>query len=390
MKQKILLSSLGLIFVIFTFQSLQAQTKSVEAKGTGISRDDALQDALRNAIGQAVGVSISSTTEVENFMIIKDAIESNTRGYITNYEISSETKLQNGYEVSVKASVSLSPIKADAQLLARQIGGVRFLVMYDKRHVEKEKINEFEYAVDRINAYLSEKNYRYIEKSRFERLQEEAFLIMEDTDTSTMSFVQKLGLMSGAQFIILVDGINVSERSENFDTRTAARVVIETRVYDNCTAEGLGTVMLESNWNSSGSATMTGIDEAIDAGFEKVMGTFNSYIGNWVNNGTPYELRFYQVGTFRDFRDLRNKIKESPDFGGQFQITSVNNYTRLNATFKNVPDDIAFQILDFADAIPGFAEKELDVIMIYGRQISFAPREIVVPEIEAAKEFTDQ
>ena len=301
--------------------------------------------------------------------------------------------MQDGYELTVKANVSLSPLKADAELLARQIGGVRFLVMYDVRHVKNEEREMFEYAVDRTNSYLSEKKYRYIEKSRFERLQEEALKIMQDTDTSTMSFVQKLGFMSGAQFIILIDGIHSTERSEHFDTRTAAQVVVEAKVYDNCTAEGLGTVMLESDWNSSSgasSSTMTSIDQAIDNGFSKVMGTFNGYIGNWVNNGTPYELRFYQIGTFRDFRDLRNKIKEGSDFGGQFQITSVKDYTTVNATFKSVPDDVAFEILDYADAIPGFNEKELDVIMIYGRQISFAPRNIVIPEIEQAKEYMDQ
>ncbi len=390
MKMKILVCVC--LFGLLSF-SLMAQDKSVEAKGMGVTREDALQDALRNAIGQAVGVSIASTTEVENFMIVKDAIASNTKGYIKRYEISSETKLQDGYEVRVMAEVSLSPIRADAELLARQIGGVRFLVMYDTRRVNNENREIFEYAVDRINSSLSQKNYRYIEKSRFERLQEEAFRIMEDTDTSTMSFVQKLGFMSGAQFIILIDGIHVNERSENFDTRTAAQVVVEIKVYDNCTAEGLGTVMLESDWNSgSGASTpaLTGIGQAIDNGFNEVMGTFNAYIGNWVNNGTPYELRFYRIGTFRDFRDLRNKIKEGSDFGGQFQITSVKDYTRVNATFTNVPDDVAFEILDYADAIPGFENKELDVIMIYGRQISFAPRSVIIPEIEQAKEYMDQ
>ena len=390
--KKMKVAAISLIFLSFCMNSF-AQEKTVEAKGTGVTREDALQDALRNAIGQAVGVSIASFTEVENFMIVKDAISSNTKGYISSYELTSEIKLQDGYEIGVLANVSLSPAEADARLLSRQIGGVRFLVMYDQRNIEPDRRKLFEYAVDKINSYLSAKNYRYIEKSRFERLQNEAFLIMQDTDTSTISFVQKLGIMSGAQFIILIDGIHVSTRSEQFDTRTAARLVIETRVYDNCTAEGLGTVMLESGWNSesgAGSPFMTGVDQAVENGFSKVMGTFNSYIGNWVNNGTPYELRFYQIGTFRDFRDLRNKIKESSDFGGEFQVNSVKDYTRLNVTFTSVPDDVAFDILDYADAIPGFREKELDVIMMYGRQISFAPRAVVIPEVEQAKEYMDQ
>jgi hypothetical protein len=384
--------NLSVLFVVLTLVTL-SQEKAVDAKGMGVNREDALQDALRNAIGQAVGVSIASESEVENFIMVKDAISTNTRGYISGYDILSETKLQNGYEIIVNARVSLAPLKADAQLLARQIGGVRFLVMYDKRMVEPESIPNLDYTVNRINNFLSEKNYRYIEKSRFERLQEEAFMIMKDTDTSTMNFVQKLGIMSGAQFIILIDNIHINTRLENFDTRSSAQVVIQAKVYDNCTAEGLGTVMLESGWKSSGgstSPTYAGIDEAIQNGFQKVMSTFNSYVGDWVNNGTPYELRFYQIGTFRDFRDLRTRIRESSDFGGQLEITSVNDYTRLNVTFKSLPDDVAFDILDYADAIPAFKDKMLDVLMIYGRQISFSPRSVIIPELETMKEYSNQ
>ncbi len=391
--KKIFITILFVLFFVWFVQPGYAQEKVVEAKGTGVVRDDALHDALRNAISQAVGVALSSQTEVENFMIIKDAISTNTTGYIQSYDILDETKLQSGYEITISAKVSLSPLKADAQLLAKQIGGVRFLVMFDKRKVSPDNIENFEYTVDKVNSYLSEKKYRYIEKSRFDRVQEEALQIMKETDTSTMSFVQKLGMMSGAQFIILIDDIHKSEKSEMFETRKSSKVIIEAKVYDNCTAEGLGTVMLESDWNNSsgdGASLIGSIDQAITNGFQKVTGTFNSYIGDWINNGTPYELRFYQVGTFRDFRDLRNHIKESPDFGGQIQITSVNNYTCLNATFKNLPDDIAFEILDYADVIPSFKEKKLDVLLIYGRQISFAPRDVVIPDIESTKQLMDQ
>ena len=51
----------------------------VGAKGTGLNRADALQDALRNAVGMAVGVSLRSETKVENYMVISDAIASNSR-----------------------------------------------------------------------------------------------------------------------------------------------------------------------------------------------------------------------------------------------------------------------------------------------------------------------
>lgn len=380
------------IFALLSSLIAVGQVKVVDAKGLGVGREDAIQDALRNAVGQAAGVSVASQTVVENFMVLKDAIATNSKGYVTGYDVTDETKTSVGYEVTVRASVSLSPIEADAGLLAKQIGGLRFLVMFDKRKTPEAERESFDFAVNEVNNYLASKQYRYIEKERFDRLQEEAFILMQETDTSEMSFVQKLGLMAGAQFVILIDRIYTEEKSENFDTRKSSRIRINIKAYDNCTAEGLGTATLESDWvpgSASGTGIQTGIGQAVEKDIKKLMALFNSYIGSWINNGAPYELRFYQVGTFRDFRDLRNSIRESPDFGGQMEITSLNNYTRLNATFKSLPDDVAFNILDFADAIPGFKEKMLDVLLIYGRQISFAPRDVVVPEIEENKNLID-
>jgi hypothetical protein len=157
------------------------------------------------------------------------------------------------------------------------------------------------------------------------------------------------------------------------------------KAYDNCTAEGLDTIVLESDWKNSGdteSKVQTGISESVQKGFGKMLEIFISYIGNWVNNGTPYELRFYSTGTYRDFRDLRKMFKEDKEFGGEMEIVSVENYTRLNCTFRKKPDELADKVLDYSDQIPNLAAKVLDVKFIYGRQINFAPQKVKVPELE--------
>ena len=128
-----------------------------------------------------------------------------------------------------------------------------------------------------------------------------------------------------------------------------------------------------------------GVAEAVSKNADQLLERFISYIGEWVNNGTPFELRFYNAGTYRDFKDLKTKMKELPQFGGDMEIISVENYTRLNCTFKNKPDELADNLLDIADQIPGLKEKVLDVKLIYGRQINFAPRGIKVPELEQSK-----
>jgi hypothetical protein len=273
------------------------------------------------------------------------------------------------------------------QLLAKAIGGVRFLVMYDARKVKPEDKAIYDFAVERINEYLAERKYRYIEKERSAALLKEAQGIFQ-SEGNQESYVQHIGMKADAQFIILISNISTSSRSEAFDTRTAQKVIIEAKAYDNCTAEGLGTIALESDWKSGmdkQSVLYEGIREAVNKSITKLLYLFNSYIGGWVNNGTPFELRFYSIGTFRDFRTLRDKLLSDGRFGGNIEIVSFENYTKLNLTYKDRPDELAYKILDYADAIPEFKSKVLDVKLIYGRQINFAPQKVKVPELENLK-----
>lgn len=377
-----------LLFSLGSFSAYSQDVTEVDAKGRGIKHDDALADALRNAVSQAAGVALRSETKVENFVVVSDAVSTNASGYISKYNVTGEIPFPDRYEVSIHASVSLTPLKADMKLLSKSIGGVRFLVMYDPSAVTKDTRDDYDFAVERINSYLSDKKYRYIEKSRFESLKREASNIAEaDADSSNqMSYVQRLGIMSDAQFIILISKISVNSRSENFDTRTSSKISIEAKAFDNCTAEGLGTVVLESGWKSSSDATTSmhdGVLEAVTNGFDKLLTTFTSYIGDWVNNGTPYELRFYNCGSFRDFRDLKGKMKDDNSFGGDMEIVSADNYTKLNCTYRQKPDELADKVLDFSDAVPSFKQKNLDVKFIYGRQISFAPHAVKIPGLPA-------
>lgn len=356
----------------------------VEARGVGVNREDALQNALRLCVEQAAGISLSSETRVENFIVIKDAITSKSEGYITSYTIVKEIPFPDRYEVTVRAKVSLSPMKADFSILAKSVGGIRFLVMYDERTVSSGDFTNYEFTVERVNEFLSQRGYRYIDKKRFDELKAESRGIMNDVKISEETYIQHLGMKADAQFIILIKNIRISTRSEAFDTRTSSKIIIECKAYDNCTAEGLGTIILESDWKSGrevGSQILAGISEAIERDFMKLLGTFTRYIGSWANNGTPYELRFYHTGSYRELRSLRSKLQNDSDFGGEMEIVSFDNFTKLNCTFKNKPDQLADKILDYADAIPELAAKKLDVKYIYGRQINFAPSNFTLEQL---------
>lgn len=379
--KKYILFIISLLFV----SGLYAQeTRTVDAKGLGIARADALQDALRNAISQAVGVTMSSQTTVENFVILQDAIASNTQGFITSYDVISEKQVQDNYEVNVKAVVSTSPIKADFNILSKSVGGIRFMAMYDPRTIDPSEKQHYDLAIDQINRYFAQKKYRYIDRNRFLALQTEALKMMADHDTS-MSYAQQLGFLADAQFIIELKDIKLESISEQFDTRSKSKVMIDVQAYDNCTAEGLGSITLTSDWQNASADNYTikpGIASAVDRDFDNLLLTFSSYIGSWANNGTPFELRFYNSGGYRDLRDLRAKLKADPAFGGDFEIVSSGSYSKINCTYKKKADEMADKILDYADQVPTLAAKRLDVKLIFGRQISFAPQGTEIKSIK--------
>ena len=378
---KLLLLS-GICFTLLL--SAQAQktagtdVKTVDAKGAGATREDALNDALRNAVGMVAGVQLQAETQVENLELVSDAIQTRVNGYIAGYDVTSEKNDAGLLTLGVKARVSTAPLKADAQYLARAVGGIRFLVLYDEREFKKDDKALADFATERMNQYLSGKKYRYIEKSVFDRLRTEASNALQDSDTSDLSYVQQLGVKSGGQFIIMLKSIRRETRENGaFGTKQETRTVIEAKAYDNCTAEGLGTVVLEGTWKSSYNGSdgdfRTGLQETIMQQSDKLLEVFNTYVADWVNNGTPFELRFMGSGGYRDLRDLRKRLQADKSFGGQMELTGAEGYMALNCTFRNKPEDLADRVLSIADDIPGLKGQRMDVKLIYGRQITFSP-----------------
>jgi hypothetical protein len=379
-----------LLFIIVCISvSIAQNTTTVSAKGVGLNRSEALTDAFRNAVGQGVGVVVSSQSIVENLVLIKDAISTRTDGVIVSHKVTSEAPLKDSYEINIEAVVSLDPIKQSVTALQQMVGGIRFLVLYNDKDITSGT-GLYDYGVERMNENLKTKGYRYVEKSRFDKLKTEAVKIMKN-DTSQVDYVQKLGMFSDAQFIIQISNIKTRVESKA-DGIKAVKVTLEAKAYDNCVAEGLGTITLESSWLTSkdvDDATRLGIAQAIDSGSKKLLELFNKSMADWVNNGAPYELRFYDVGRPRDLRGLIAKLQDDPNFGGTLEPVQTGNFVKINCTYRKKPYDMYNTVLDYADAIPELKAKVIDAKMQYGRQISFAPDGTVVPDVDAVKKLND-
>lgn len=96
------------------------QTVDVTVTGTAMlladqaqARDQAIMDALRKAVQQAAGMMLTSSTEVHNFVLVKDEIFAKTRGYVQQYTILNEAREEEIYRISVSARVKTGPLKDD-------------------------------------------------------------------------------------------------------------------------------------------------------------------------------------------------------------------------------------------------------------------------------------
>ena len=92
--------------------STSVTEKSINVIGVGETRDDAIQDGLRNAVEKATGVFIYSVTEVNNFKVEKDKIIASSRGFVKEYKVIEEKRLDNNYFITINVEVNVESIKS--------------------------------------------------------------------------------------------------------------------------------------------------------------------------------------------------------------------------------------------------------------------------------------
>ena len=122
------------------------ETKTVTAEGVAaiqggaqdMARDAALEDAQKRAVEQAIGILIDSQTQVENYQLISDKILSQTKGYITRYNIAGETVEGNLLRVRINAEVSLGKLTDDLSgigILLGQMHKPRTMIMIAEQNI---------------------------------------------------------------------------------------------------------------------------------------------------------------------------------------------------------------------------------------------------------------
>ena len=97
------------IAVLMLFSGI-VSAKNVTVTGYGTTASEAENEALRMAVENTVGVLVDSQTLVQNNMVIQDQIYTNSRGFITDYNVTSRRQTSNGsWQVTIDAVVDDNP-----------------------------------------------------------------------------------------------------------------------------------------------------------------------------------------------------------------------------------------------------------------------------------------
>lgn len=378
-----------LTFIAFLLVSVTFAQVSVTVKAKGMDRSSAKQNAMRDAVEEAVGTYINSKSQVENFLLVKDAVVTNTEGYIKSSSILDEGEGSDGlYFVELHAEVSTQPVEKGIESLQMMIGGLKFMVAYDCRISDAEQLANYEFAQSRINEQLSKNKYEYISKNRFDEscIKTKAFT-EKLKDESVLLYRKKMGYFADAEFIIFIKNIEIETQERNMGgvSLSSCKTTVFCEAYDNSTDEGLGEMIFDAVASNPKKevAVQNAISKAVETGMPDFIKLFNRYMNSWVNNGAPYQLRFYEVPTYGEMLQLKKALTDDADFGSEITIKrdAVNpNLFKLYCSFKKTQSEMLDRVYEKLYEVDKLAEKSFDAKTIYGRQLFFAPVDYTISD----------
>ena len=100
---------LAIIILMLMMICATTSAKNVTVTGTGLTATEAENDALRAAVENTLGVLVDSETLVQNSILISDQIYTQSRGFVTDYQVIGREQIAGGWRVTINAEVDTQP-----------------------------------------------------------------------------------------------------------------------------------------------------------------------------------------------------------------------------------------------------------------------------------------
>ena len=331
-------------FAIFfcTSQLLQGATiegnKTVEVEGYGTSKQDALLQAKRAAVEEGIGVMLSSQTEVENFILKKDRIITQSFGSVKKYSLLKEEFQGDTWYVKIRATVSLDSIKAD--LMALKI----LLISMDKPRMmvliqEEDGLNAESAIVD----YLQTKNFELVDPAQTAALMQKDDPFIQKAINGDPIAATKLGVDNGAEYIVVgkVKKSLLANATLNEAGMKSGQASLTVKVV-NCsngrivaTKSAIGaSVHVDDDIAKSKAAAKAAITLMDEKLFEAIVASFQ----DTVNNGANFDVTVVGVKNYRIQKKTTKKLSSTEGVVSVTKRRFGGGKLELTVLFKGTVD----------------------------------------------------
>ena len=196
------LCAVGVLGGLLTATPLQAQQNDnlveVTVAGIGLTREEAVNDALRKAVEEGAGAFISSQSDMQDFMLVRDTVLVRSAGFVHSREVleAVEDPIEGSWEVTVKVVVSIQGVEdtwAVVKNLLDQMG--RPVVMVAITETIDGQAQADSTVQTRIEGLLLESGFRLVNKeqlSEIERRDIEA-AVLENKPEVIQAIAQRFG-----------------------------------------------------------------------------------------------------------------------------------------------------------------------------------------------------
>ena len=330
--------------------------------------DAALTLAFRDALRKVVVGLVGEEVEAANRDTLDAYMYGITESFISTYEVTD--KVKSGKQTVVYTRVAFDGDKVEeslrtleipilvveevkdyadsphAPLINEAIDNLTYLVYFEP---EKKNIEE-EYArlsVNRVNNYLANKGYEYIELERIMEIKDEYLKLYEET-TGAVSVVQLIAQALNADIYIVADGI-VEDAGTEGDIHFAS-ASMDLKAFESATARGLGT---ETGYSgklglASGmdAAKRKCVEVAVGNATEPVINLSRSYMIKAFEDGIRYEVVVQGVMSYDLIRVFTDAVRETMNFRRIKEVSAAEGMAKYYVYYMGRKNELIDEVIN--------------------------------------------
>jgi len=353
--------------------------------------DAALELAFKDALKKVVVRTIGEEAEKQNSEKLGSYMYAISESYIVKYEVTDKVKSGKATIVYVRAEFNKAKVDESiktlgigipekkeekdyskspyAAVINEALNNLTYLVYFEP---QKRKIED-EYArlcVNRVNNYLANKGYEYVDFQRINEVKDEYMKIFEETQ-GAVSVVQLIAQALNADVYLVVDGI-VEDMGKEGNVNFAS-ASIDLKAFESATGRGLGTetgysgrLGLASGMDAAKRKT---VEVAVEKAIEPVINLSRDYMLKAFEQGIRYEVVVQGVPAYRMLQSFADAVRGSKNFRSLKEISAAEGQARYYVYYMGRKSELIDDILNNIKREPGF--ENFNVVVSRGNAVVF-------------------